>query len=74
MLAVTLVNKTYSYCVYAFWTIIFRKACQYFQKCFIIMTICVNFNWNQVYVYFINILLYTRCLDFKPLAPNIKYM
>ena len=40
MLALTLVlNKTYSCHVYAFLSLIFREACQYFQKCSLIMTI-----------------------------------
>jgi len=75
MLALTLVlNKRYSCHMYAFLSMIFREVHQYFQKYFLSMTICVNFNCHQVYVYFINILLYTQCLDSNLSAPNFKYI
>ena len=75
MLALTMVlNNTYSGHVYAFLSFIFREVCQYFKPCFLSMTIWVNFNCYQVYVYFIKILLYTQCLDFNFSAPNVKYV
>lgn len=75
MLALTMVlNKTYSCHVYAFLSMIFREACKYFKKCFLSMKIWVNFKCHQVYVYFINILLYTHCFDFNLSAPNLKYI